>query len=287
MPLGPASVHVFTTVLDLGAVGQRRVDRAVPVAGQVDRLVNLVLVVLAVPAQHEGDLDLFEGPGPLLLLLTLDFHRQGLERLLELLEQQDSVDAGAAAERRHEHLGRTHRLVVAEDRGVVDADGVAGLRFDVELDFVPGPRRGRSCHMRTIAASRGMDPGRGPYTRDDTWGGVATLACPVKTAAAPGTAADCRPRQDLYSERFRVEVFVTKSILVSILLIALTDVALQLDNALAISSVAGGVLLAACCLLLFTLVGSNLIDRIAWLKPVAGLALIVIGGKLVFDYFRS
>jgi len=93
---------------------------------------------------------------------------------------------------------------------------------------------------------------------------------------------------------------VTKSILVSILLIALTDVALQLDNALAISSVAsgvpasyrlpvlaGGVLLAACCLLLFTLVGSNLIDRIAWLKPVAGLALIVIGGKLVFDYFRS
>jgi len=97
-----------------------------------------------------------------------------------------------------------------------------------------------------------------------------------------------------------VEVFVTKSILVSILLIALTDVALQLDNALAISSVAGGVpgsyrlpvlaggvLLAACCLLLFTLVGSNLIDRIAWLKPVAGLALIVIGGKLVFDYFRS
>ncbi len=93
---------------------------------------------------------------------------------------------------------------------------------------------------------------------------------------------------------------MTKSILVSILLIALTDVALQLDNALAISSVAsgvpasyrlpvlaGGVLLAACCLLLFTLVGSNLIDRIAWLKPVAGLALIVIGAKLVVDYFRS
>jgi predicted tellurium resistance membrane protein TerC len=97
-----------------------------------------------------------------------------------------------------------------------------------------------------------------------------------------------------------VEVIVTKSILVSIFLIALTDVALQLDNALAISSVAsgvpasyrlpvlaGGVLLAACCLLLFTLIGSNLIDRIGWLKPVAGLALIAIGGKLVFDYFRS
>jgi len=92
---------------------------------------------------------------------------------------------------------------------------------------------------------------------------------------------------------------MTKTILVSVLLIALTDVALQLDNALAISSVAsgvpaayrlpvlaGGVLLAACCLLLFTLIGSNLIERIGWLKPVAGLALVVIGAKLVFDYFR-
>ncbi len=92
---------------------------------------------------------------------------------------------------------------------------------------------------------------------------------------------------------------MTKTILVSVLLIALTDVALQLDNALAISSVAsgvpaayrlpvlaGGVLLAAFCLLLFTLIGSNLIERIGWLKPVAGLALVVIGAKLVFDYFR-
>ena len=90
-----------------------------------------------------------------------------------------------------------------------------------------------------------------------------------------------------------------KSILVSILLIACTDVALQLDNALAISSVAsgvppayrfpvlaGGVLLAACCLLGFTLVGSQLIERIAWLKPVAGVALMVIGGKLAYDFFR-
>ena len=91
-----------------------------------------------------------------------------------------------------------------------------------------------------------------------------------------------------------------KSILVSILLIALTDVALQLDNALAISSVAsgvppsyrfpvlaGGVLLAACCLLGFTLIGSHLIERIAWLKPVAGVALMVIGGKLAYDFFRA
>jgi predicted tellurium resistance membrane protein TerC len=50
---------------------------------------------------------------------------------------------------------------------------------------------------------------------------------------------------------------------------------------------AGGVLLAAGCLLLFTLIGSNLIERIGWLKPVAGLALVVIGGKLVVDFFRS
>ncbi|HSS93728.1 MAG TPA: hypothetical protein VLR46_07040 [Candidatus Dormibacteraeota bacterium] len=96
-----------------------------------------------------------------------------------------------------------------------------------------------------------------------------------------------------------MESAMTKGIVVSILLIAFTDVALQLDNALAISSVAsgvpasyrlpvlaGGVLLAACCLLLFTLIGSNLIDRIGWLKPVAGLALMVIGAKLVYDFVR-
>ena len=93
---------------------------------------------------------------------------------------------------------------------------------------------------------------------------------------------------------------MARTILVSIALIAFTDVALQLDNALAISSVAsgvptsyrlpvlaGGVLLAAGCLLVFTLIGSNLIDRIAWLKPVAGVALILIGAKLAIDYFRA
>ena len=92
---------------------------------------------------------------------------------------------------------------------------------------------------------------------------------------------------------------MTRTILVSIALIAFTDIALQLDNALAISSVAsnvpaanrlpvlaGGVLLAAICLLSFTLIGSQLIERIEWLKPVAGLALFAIGGKLIYDYFR-
>ena len=93
---------------------------------------------------------------------------------------------------------------------------------------------------------------------------------------------------------------MVKTIAASIVLIALTDVALQLDNALAISSVAsgvpqayrfavlaGGVLLAASCLFLFTLVGSTLIERIAWLKPVVGVALVVIGAKLALDFFRS
>lgn len=92
---------------------------------------------------------------------------------------------------------------------------------------------------------------------------------------------------------------MTRSILISIVLIALTDIALQLDNAIAISSVAstvpandrlpvlaGGVLLAAVCLLAFTFAGSHLIDRVAWLKPVAGLTLVVIGGKLVYDFFH-
>jgi len=91
-----------------------------------------------------------------------------------------------------------------------------------------------------------------------------------------------------------------KTILFPILLIALTDVALQLDNALAISSVAsgvppsqrflvlgGGVLLAAVCLFGFTLIGSALIERLAWLKPVAGVALLIIGGQLIWAWFRS
>ncbi len=93
---------------------------------------------------------------------------------------------------------------------------------------------------------------------------------------------------------------MNKTILVPVLLIALTDVALQLDNALAISSVASGVppgqrwivlavgvLLAACCLFLFTLIGSNLVERLTWLKPVAGLALLFIGGQLILNWIRQ
>jgi predicted tellurium resistance membrane protein TerC len=91
-----------------------------------------------------------------------------------------------------------------------------------------------------------------------------------------------------------------RQFVVPALLIAFTDVTLQLDNAIAISSVAsevpasyrffvlgGGVLVAAMCLLGFTFVGSTLIHRFNWLKPVAGLVLVVIGIKLAVDYFTS
>ena len=91
-----------------------------------------------------------------------------------------------------------------------------------------------------------------------------------------------------------------RSILTAVVLIAFTDVALQLDNAIAISSVAstvpashrlpvlaGGVLLAAVCLLGFTLVGSLLVERLTWLKPLAGAVLVVIGAKMAIDFFRA
>jgi predicted tellurium resistance membrane protein TerC len=93
---------------------------------------------------------------------------------------------------------------------------------------------------------------------------------------------------------------LARQILIPILLIAFTDISLQLDNAIAISSVAsqvqaqyrlpvlaGGVLLAAICLLGFTLVGSVLVTRFTWLKPIAGLVLVLIGAKLAFDYFTK
>jgi predicted tellurium resistance membrane protein TerC len=91
----------------------------------------------------------------------------------------------------------------------------------------------------------------------------------------------------------------TRAILGAIVAIAFTDIALQLDNALAISTVAsqlpsnqrlpvlaGGVLLAAICLLAFTLVGSTLVEKVTWLKPVAGVVLVGIGVQLVWSFFR-
>lgn len=92
---------------------------------------------------------------------------------------------------------------------------------------------------------------------------------------------------------------MAKTFLLPVLLIAITDVTLQLDNALAISSVASGVppaqrylvlglgvLLATVCLFTFTLIGSSMIERLTWLKPVAGFALIAIGGQLIWSWFR-
>ena len=84
-----------------------------------------------------------------------------------------------------------------------------------------------------------------------------------------------------------------------VLAIALTDISLQLDNAVAISSVASGLppsqrgpvlavglLLAGACLLTFTLFCSFLVERITWLKPVASLVLVVIAGKLMLEYLH-
>jgi predicted tellurium resistance membrane protein TerC len=91
-----------------------------------------------------------------------------------------------------------------------------------------------------------------------------------------------------------------KAIIAAIFLIAFTDITLQLDNALAISSVAaqlppsqrfpvlaGGVLLAAGCLFAFIVVGSGLVERIGWLKPIAGVVLIGIGVQLVWGFVHG
>src|SRR5437764_15065532 len=99
--------------------------------------------------------------------------------------------------------------------------------------------------------------------------------------------------------RFEWRFWMTRTILFSIAAIAFTDIALQLDNALAISSVAstvppqsrlpnlsGGVLLAALCLFGFTLIGSQPIERLTWLKPAGGLAPVRIRGIAVCDYLR-
>lgn len=89
-----------------------------------------------------------------------------------------------------------------------------------------------------------------------------------------------------------------RSVLFAIAAVVFTDVALQLDNALAVSAVAStlpgeqralvlvvGLLLSAVCLFGFTLLGATLIERATWLKPVAGIVLVVIGVKLTMDFF--
>src|SRR2546423_12109529 len=82
-PLGSATpLAVFAVVLDLHAAGQRGVDGAVAVAGQVDSPLHHLLVGLAVPGAAKGDLDLGERLGPLLLALFLDLDFERAEGLL-------------------------------------------------------------------------------------------------------------------------------------------------------------------------------------------------------------
>ena len=108
--------------------------------------------------------------------------------------------------------------------------------------------------------------------------------------------ANDTPGLDSYSHTARS---LMKGVLTAVLLIAFTDVTLQLDNALAISSVAsrlpsshrlpvlaGGVFIAAICLLTFTIVGSALVERLTWLKPVAGVVLLGIGFQMILSFFR-
>src|SRR5437870_2380214 len=138
-PLWIDCLSVPAVVMDLNSAGQGRVYRAIAIAGHVEGVIDLFLVVLAVPPDHKSDLDLREPPRPVLLLLAFDLDRQRLERLLELLEQEHGVQTGAGTQRPQQHLRRPHRLVVSEDRSLVHARAVAGGGLDVELDLLSGP----------------------------------------------------------------------------------------------------------------------------------------------------
>src|ERR1700681_4867357 len=116
----PGLRGVLMVMLDLRPMGQRRVDGAVAIARHVQRLCYESVVVLAVPADMERHVDLRESARPLLLLLAFDLDLHRLQRLLELLQQQHRVEPCAAAKRSEQHLGRTHRGVVAEDRRLID-----------------------------------------------------------------------------------------------------------------------------------------------------------------------
>src|SRR5260370_12386430 len=103
------------------AVRESGVDRAVAVAREVERLIDLLVVMLAVPAEHECDVDLREPARPFLLLLALHLDGKGLERLLELLQQQHRVYCRAARSTAEQHLWRAHRLAPAQDARFIDA----------------------------------------------------------------------------------------------------------------------------------------------------------------------
>src|SRR5215469_13934453 len=98
---GGESLSVDAAVADLSTVRQRCVNRAVTVAGHVERLADQLAVrsEAGLPADDEAYLDAGEGVRPVVLLLTLHLDVERAERLLELLQKQDCVDARACTQR--------------------------------------------------------------------------------------------------------------------------------------------------------------------------------------------
>src|SRR5439155_1408587 len=74
-------VFVLAAVLDLDASGKGGVDRAVPVARPVDRLLDQLLVDCALPTAVEGELDALERLRPLLVPLAFDLDFERTQRL--------------------------------------------------------------------------------------------------------------------------------------------------------------------------------------------------------------
>src|ERR1700704_5631825 len=138
-PASRSASGVLSLVLDRDPVAECRVDGAVSIASKVDGFVHHLLVKVPRPPGDEGDFDLGKPTRPFLFLLAFHLDLERREWLLELLEQENGVESGAAAEGAQQHLGGPHRGVVAEDRRLVDAGGVARGRLDVELDLVPAP----------------------------------------------------------------------------------------------------------------------------------------------------
>src|SRR6185437_10252894 len=151
-----ARSSMFVPVLDLRPPREGRVDGAVAVAGHVEGGLDLGLVELPVEVDDKCDVDLREGLRPFRLLLAFNLDREGFERLLELSEQEDGVETGAAAEGAEQHLGGSHRLVVAENRGLVDGRRVTRSGLDFEPGFVPRPASGGLLHdPYTVTPRRG------------------------------------------------------------------------------------------------------------------------------------
>src|SRR5947207_976220 len=96
----------------------------------------------------EGEMNLLESLRPLFLAVDIDIDLERVKRLLERLEEQQGMQAGAPAQGAEQHLSWSHRGVVAEDRSLVDLDPVPGSALDVKRSFVPGPSGGRFRHGR-------------------------------------------------------------------------------------------------------------------------------------------